>query len=407
MVFRALNEGQAFRVEPLSWMWYESAEEARFSYDWELTLEGYAAAPQSPLTSIFSPVTESLQKIQEYLNAAAGGVALASVALDNVGTELGEVKNTLRAVGHIATALESVVDSADGLKTLITEEIPAAFAAMCEKYTSAWDTAVEAGAEVGGDEYTPTRDAQTSILRITAENLRYQALVIAGLAGVEEKTLVEARGDTTPAHLELRATSNPNAQKLGIPYTWRAADTMQSLALRTYGDAARWGEIVVFNGLRDAYTLGNGRPLRAGDLLYIPVARTEADRGQAQQKAEPYGVDLAIENGDIPLQGNDLRLSRGVSNLEQAIRHRLITEQGEAWILPRYGLPVRVGSGMNSRAVAYAAAHTREQLLADPRIRAITGLEVREEGGALFVSVSVQPLAGGVFDLITPFPLES
>ena len=72
MVYRALGEGYAFKVEPLVFRWSEDSAENRFSYLWELTLEAYAGAPKSPRPSIFSPVTEAIRKASEYIAAGAG-----------------------------------------------------------------------------------------------------------------------------------------------------------------------------------------------------------------------------------------------------------------------------------------------------------------------------------------------
>jgi hypothetical protein len=173
--------------------------------------------------------------------------------------------------------------------------------------------------------------------------------------------------------------------------------------LRAYGDAARWGEIASANGLRSG-RWADGTPLRVGDVLQVPRDQVLETRGAARSR-EPFGVDIRVNlaTGDLVLEDGDLARSRGAANLEQALALRLLTEQGESWILPSYGLPVRVGASGSPRESAYLAAQVQDQLKQDARVREITSVDVLSEGDGIAVSVALVPIAGTLTTFTTPY----
>jgi hypothetical protein len=188
-----------------------------------------------------------------------------------------------------------------------------------------------------------------------------------------------------------------------VQYSWRAGDTLQGLALRAYGDASRWREIAEFNGLRGA-RWGDGRPLSVGDTLLVPRDPVDEVRGAAPESG-PFGVDLRVDlaTGDLVLRDNDTALSEGPANLAQALALRLLTEQGESWILPTYGLPLRVGGVGAPRESAYLAAQVSDQLRQDARVREVNSVEVLSEGDLVAVSVTFTPIAGSTTTITTPY----
>jgi nucleoid-associated protein YgaU len=394
MVFRALPERLAFRVEPLRWEWSLNSQDARFSYKWSLELEAYGGAPSSPRVDVLSPVTDALRAAQGYVNAAAGAVALVGAAATNLGGELSEVTNTLRSVGRVADALSYSVQAADGLRVFVTESLPATFYATCDKFARAWDQAVELSDNLG----ITQPEAQAA-----ATTLQYNALTTAGLLGVTPDLAQSALGDESLERDTQGASVNTNAPRAQVTYTWRAGDTLQGVALRAYGDAARWGEIASANGLRSG-RWADGTPLRVGDVLQVPRDQVLETRGAARSR-EPFGVDIRVNlaTGDLVLEDGDLARSRGAANLEQALALRLLTEQGESWILPSYGLPVRVGASGSPRESAYLAAQVQDQLKQDARVREITSVDVLSEGDGIAVSVALVPIAGTLSTFTTPY----
>lgn len=392
LVFRALNEGQAFKVEPMEWRWSEDTAQNRFSYEWELKLEAYAHAPSDPRGSVFSPLTEALQKAQQYINAGAGAVALASNALVNARSEFEEVRNTLRSIERVSTALQSVADSVDGIRTFFTRDLPATLVNLANSYKQSWDDIAEL---IGLEDNDSTRR--------TAELIQYYALVNAGLNGVNLADLERAKTAPQIERDSLSGVTSNNAPRFSIPFTLRAGDTLQSIALDAYGDTARWTEIKAHNDLRDALHHGNGVPLKVGDIIQVPFSNaTEEDLGLPLQ-GDVFGVDLLMDTeGDLVFSDSEIHIVRDEANLKQAIINRLLTEQGSAYPFPNYGLPIVIGSKMDARVLAFSASHVNQQLLSDARIRDVRDVLVIDEGDQLAVSVTVIPISGGTVDVITP-----
>jgi hypothetical protein len=127
-------------------------------------------------------------------------------------------------------------------------------------------------------------------------------------------------------------------------------------------------------------------------------------RGAAPE-SDPFGVDLRVDlaTGDLVLRDNDTALSEGPANLAQALALRLLTEQGESWILPTYGLPLRVGGVGSPRESAYLAAQVSDQLRQDARVREVNSVEVLSEGDLVAVSVTFTPIAGSTTTITTPY----
>lgn len=388
MVFRALNEGYAYKVEPLEWKWAEDAEQNRFSYAWELQLEAYAGAPATPLKSILSPVTEVVKAAQQYVALAAGAIGLADNAIKNTQAELEEVRALLRSLERVSTALGNVADSVDGVTSFFTESLPASFASLSQSYRRAWDDTLEAIGQ---------RDPTYS-----SELIPYYALVTAGLGGADKQDLdtVESAPLIVP---ERRGGVSSSPPVFTRAHTLRAGDTLQGLALRAYGDASRFLEILEHNGMRDVMTWGDGRPIRAGDVIRVPFeSGAEDDRGLSRQ-GDVFGRDLRLtDDYDLALEGDDFATIEGERNFKQALKVRMLTEQGSAWPIPRFGLPVLIGAGLTARVASFCAAHIADQLRSDARVEDVRDVLVFEDGDALSVAVTVRPLDGAAIQLTIP-----
>lgn len=405
MVFRALNEGVALKVEPLNWQWSESAGSARFSYNWTLELEAYGPAPVSQLTDIFSPVTEALRSAQDKINAVAGAVELAGAALGNVQGELSEVTNTMRSVGRVGTALQNVIGEADNIRTFVTETLPATLVREANRFDRASSDLIELSDEILEDAYSAYDFTEANVVR-PAQQVLYNALSIAGLLKVSPETLAAVELGTIESTPTEQGATFVGIQRTNTQYTWRAGDTLQALALRAYGDASRWPEIAEFNGLRSPRQWGDGTPIMAGDTVSVPREAETETRGAV--RGDPFSTDISLDlsTRDISFVDNDLKVTNGRHNLEQALALRMLTEQGESYLFPAYGLPVRVGGTSADREVAYLASHVRDQLARDSRVREVRDVSVLVEGDTLAVSVSLFPISGDAITLVTPYMRE-
>lgn len=406
MVFRALQEKQAFRVEPKNWEWTLDASSSRFAYRWSLELEAYGAPPPSPLVDILSPVTSMARIAQDYLNAGAGAIALAGTALDNIKSEaMTIVDDTARSLGRIGTALSEAISSADGVRTYVTEGLPALYETEAGRFERAWADAVELGVDLGLTSYSERGEALSRDVGYTATLSAYRALTVAGLLGVSPSTL-----NATRQSPQLRAYTDEgvvaSSQRTQLSYTWRAGDSVQSIALRAYGDASRWTEIAEANGLRSPRHWGDGAPIVAGDTLSIPLDDTSEARRRGEAVLYDRDLTLDLSTGDLVLRSNDLATIEGARNLEQGLALRLLTAQGDVWTLPEYGLPVRVGGSAVQREIAYLSAHVSEQLKRDARVRDVVDVEVIIEGDKIAIGAKVSPITGDAVSVVTPYLRE-
>ena len=404
MVFRALNEGVALKVEPINWQWNENAASARFSYNWTLELEAYGPAPENPLTDIFSPATEMLKAAQDKINAVAGLVELGGAALNNVQGELSEVTNTIRSVGRVGTALQNAIGEVDNIRTFVTETLPATLIREAGRFSRAVDDLNELTAATA-DNWSTAVDQLTS-LGTYADSLFEAAITGGGLLKVSPETLKAVELGTIESTPTDQGAIDFSVLRTHVQYTWRSGDTLQSLALRAFGDAARWPEIMDFNGLRSPRQWGDGTPIMVGDTLSVPREVEIETRGAV--RGDPFSTDIALDlsTRDISFVDNDIKVTDGRYNLEQALALRMLTEQGESYLFPAYGLPVRVGGTSADREVAYLASHVRDQLLRDARVREVRDVSVLVEGDTLAVSVSLSPISGDAITLVTPYMRE-
>jgi len=386
MVFRALNENQAFRVEPMSWRWGEDASSNRFSYRWELTLEAYAHAPTSPRGSILSPITEAIKTAQSVISATAGIIELANNALINTRSELETARDALRSAQRISNAITEISKNVDGVTSFFTRDIVATAVDVALTYRRIWDE---------------TRELVDTPLNYASELLAYNALVTAGLVGADRDDLISARNKPQIERDERRAGVSDDSPRLTRTIIFRAGDTLQRIASRAYGDASRWREIAEYNHLRSMTHYQTGQPIRVGDVLEVPLVSSADDLGLAR-RGDVFGRDIRLStDGDLVLN-DDVDVIEGWQNLEQALRLRLLSEQGSATYAPEYGLPLAVGASLNSRVVAFCASHIDQQLRADPRVDDVSDIEIEDDGDALAVRVSVTAVRSTATQFIIP-----
>ncbi len=122
--------------------------------------------------------------------------------------------------------------------------------------------------------------------------------------------------------------------------------------------------------------------------------------------ADALKTDLRLVFGydevDLELGDRDIETVDGLGNLVQALRLRLLIDQGELSGLghPRYGSRVRdlIGEPLNSANLELLRRYVRQALLQDPRVDEVTQVKVQpkdESGEVIDVRFKVIAVNGG------------
>lgn len=178
----------------------------------------------------------------------------------------------------------------------------------------------------------------------------------------------------------------------------RQGDTLQRIALRELGDAARWPQLAELNNLLPPYvveTLADledtpsagvegGRVLLAGQPIKVPAPGPAAPAG-VLSATDIFGTDLALPDGLLrATPAGDLLLVSGVPNLSQALEHRLETPMGELLYHPGYGQRFHElrGGPQNQLTNMLAAGYAESAIRSDPRVDRTEGIRSELAGDA-------------------------
>ena len=189
----------------------------------------------------------------------------------------------------------------------------------------------------------------------------------------------------------------------------RRDDTLQAIAARELGDAARWVDLVSFNGLVPPFLTGDSTQAGTGVLLYGSSIRVPAPVPIATAKTDPdrvFELDVLLSaGGAIGTVNGDFAIADGRTNLRQALVHRVSTDRGELGFHPSYGSLLRrlIGSLNGPTALLLAAEYAKAAVRADPRISRVTRADAAVVGDAITVSVEAEPIVGRVITLTATF----
>lgn len=174
-------------------------------------------------------------------------------------------------------------------------------------------------------------------------------------------------------------------------------DTLQRLAARELGDAARWVDIANLNGLMPPYVTGDDllasdTVALYGDVLWVPSATSVVSARSSANLV--FEQDVMLTDGKLTANGGDFDISFGIQNLMQAMRHRVMTDKSELLYHPQYGCDVRrlIGGINGPVADLLAASYVSAALRNDPRVSDVTKIVATTTGDQLYVDADVVPI---------------
>lgn len=178
-------------------------------------------------------------------------------------------------------------------------------------------------------------------------------------------------------------------------------DDMRRISLREMGDASRWVDLVILNGLRPPYIAEEPElgVLTYGDAIMVPVADSAMP---ADLDAEAlFGTDLIVRGKRLDVENGDFAIVSGIANLKQALTHHIIVQKGELGFHPEFGSHVRsiIGQGNGPSAGGLAAFYVKSALLEDQRIQEVPTCEAQVEGDHILVRAVAVPISGEPVEL--------
>jgi phage baseplate assembly protein W len=179
----------------------------------------------------------------------------------------------------------------------------------------------------------------------------------------------------------------------------RRGDTLQDIASRELGDAARWPELIAYNKLSppflvDEYPLATEGVAVTGQLLLVPAPAPVA---VTTDPVEVFQVDMGLaRDGSLVVDGGDFGTVAGLDNFEQAIKNAISTDRGELIFHARYGSLIRrlVGKVNRPTTALLGAQYARSAIKDDPRVNLVKRSVATSDGNVVNVAIEVEAVNG-------------
>ena len=378
------------------------------------------------ITAAINEIRQIVAAVDNIIDSVTGIVSACTDLVNGVtsliNTPLAFVQSTIELIEQTNEYFEAVAEAGNAAQTL-PENLRNSFRQLQdaleiigsypEKFQKPSDKAVE-DAIKRQQGSTNTSDEERNNAASTAPSSLdgFRQLGTGLMPGDASKAQVSlAPGSAVPRYTSVRA------QKL------QQGDTLAGLASRYLGDARLWKNIAILNGLRPPFvtdielrdltrgtalpgTLGRGQDILIPSFAPAPIAQpTLATYGVEPE--EPHevhllGTDLMLESNDggktydipVNVEGGsvDAKKVRGIDNLRQGIRTRLMTEQGHDLLYRYVGMKRVVGLGSRIADIESAKFRVSEAVTVDPRIAGLRRLvfESGETPDALVVDMTVE-----------------
>jgi len=200
-------------------------------------------------------------------------------------------------------------------------------------------------------------------------------------------------------------------------------ETIQAIATQQLNDTSQWHTIVEMNDLYYPYIVPtNAEKMKNpehlvtyGDRIMIPtlnqLADTSLDTLTKMDRQDVYdmslGMDIQLDLGKPKgiddryaymtkaKNENDVTVAKGIDNLKQSIRLRLLTRYGTLMYVPMYGshLLDMLGEKMNADAVEQIKIEIKRTVKTDSRVSDVDITDfLVPDGRSFFCIMTVTPL---------------
>ena len=394
LYFYAVDEGIYLEVVPLKMRTSRGQSNDRINVRYDLSLRGIRKIAQLVLVNAI-PATFKTTDAQHWYDGAAQAYANIKAAIEKAYALYKVGYNYARTANDVAgKIIDGMTAVANGIAALVSDlayllRIPYNLRQRLrhlgdqidelglQTKQSCWDFMFERGLEYEEPETTGESWATSDGWATTT------------LALVQQ---LDAVADSIASMVMMAQVAGGQQTDVEAYWTVGTSDTLESIALATYGDASRASDIASANGLRYPWTGANGGIgiAKPGDRLRVPgapaAALATAPRGdEATSEEAIYGTDWRLDaTGDLYRVGSDsdvdFDLVAGVSCVVQAVWCRMLTTTGTNRCFPTFGLPAAIGYGdFTDRYAAYIVAITTG-FLQDDRITRVSELTAQDGG---------------------------
>lgn len=396
LIFRALDEDIHLKVEVDALTIQRSAESDNLAPSWTLQLSAYDSAKRPSKDKTLFDLEGALSGVTTAIQAAANVTASAQLIVEGANAYL------RRSLEPLLLSLDQLTNAARGTVEGLREiaDIPSDIIRQISKTC--------------GRVIALARSVIDEVVSFDDE-LKAEWDLLLTIVGQAEEAQIQADSTATTSPYRLLDVDRvadfpllPNLEQVQsdlsvprepvVPYRLRLGEDLRVLAYRLFRIPERYTELQLLNGWLSERHNQRGLPAREGDLILLPANEIQPTN-PARNRRSAFGEDLFIDvkTGDLEMKGRDFTLIRGTRNIEQAVRHRLLTKQGETPILDGYGLPERVGERVTIESAGYLGAHIREQLVRDPRLESVNVIELQDKGDHLNASIEFRAIEGATF----------
>lgn len=411
MEFHNWDEDEHYYAEPIRFVSPRGHENRTF-YRYEFTLQLYApiapkfTQPVVDKISLADQVSKFLKMVAEKLKAAGEWL---SEKTQLVASWLH--RNVLQPIADLVTALDTFVAGVSA----VVNFLPRALNRLCDSISQT----IEAMGDIVGDTLTETANALRNTRRALNRLRQAPELFIQSVnAGLDELSsqyyqLVQD-GDSTAVQEEKLGGRNlglmRQAQQISENnyqgaqrVTIRQGDTLPKMAVRYLGDASRWHEIALLNGIDDPDISS-----LAGQEILVPtipgltgtgIAGDLGDSGKianATMSERLYGRDLRLgeQDGFLGFEfgaNDDLCTVAGEANLVQAVTLKTRIAQGQLLEDPNFGLRRVVGKKATSAETKALVYGLQVAAQSDPRVEKAE-VAVTREGNVTTANYTLYPV---------------
>lgn len=411
LVFKNYKDNEFIYVEPQKFTMKRSAK-SPFMYEYNIQMKGvgntnYVAQDKG----LFERINDVLEDVQDYFNLGSKVIAGASGIL--LRFERDVQSTILNPILSIQQALLAI----QGGKALVLSNF--GFTRSKIDYLRKNVERVEASFSDGigrnNSSYNAMQGRTPTLVGVTGRQSTYQEFQILNALGALKKGLILLQSQQDALFEQdifalNSAVASTFKDKFSIktPNSVRAVgigggDDLQTIALRELGDPDRFRDIAILNNLKPPYIDAAGGPgvLKPGDQILIPQSNQSVDgsvknkeynitKGMSEAE-KSLGVDIRLnEDGDFVISNiKDLDLVAGVENMVQACAMKLALEKGSLKRHRGLGVGLLIGR-KSSNSIKEIRDDVIATFSADSRVDQIPYVDVRQEGGTLFLNMLVK-----------------